>query len=342
MTNQAPNSTTQPPSGEETRSKKRELIIVLLVVLAAIAIFLLFYFRGCGIVGGGHAEPSLRPKYQYSIYGGGDIGPLNNPLDAAVNPDNGLLYVADTGNRRIAVFDLKAKGKPQFEFSRLDGNNKLLAPDYLAISRDGEVYVSDRRLGTIFVFSGRGRFIRKLTPNHDPNFIWSPLGIYIDRTGNLYVTDVNYNRILKLDSYGRVQFSFGKAGAVASVNEGKGKLYFPNDISLDDKNNIYVSDSNNRRVQIFGPKGKPKTVIGVGGLPRGLCVETVSKKTYVYVVDALAHQVNIFDSKGNLEYTFGKQGTANAEFLYPNGLTIGDDGAIYVVDKKNKRIQVWK
>jgi DNA-binding beta-propeller fold protein YncE len=87
---------------------------------------------------------------------------------------------------------------------------------------------------------------------------------------------------------------------------------------------------------MFGENGD-----GTGFLARSKGIATDSFG-HIYVVDALFHGIQIFDSQGNYLYQFGKQGRQREEFWMPSGIFIDDTDHIYVADSYNSRIQIFK
>ncbi len=108
---------------------------------------------------------------------------------------------------------------------------------------------------------------------------------------------------------------------------------------------VYVSDSNNFRVQAFNSNGKVKWVLGGQkspikiGVPRGI---TLDKKGNVIVIDALRSKILIITPQGKLLKELGSRGSKEAEFNFPNDIAVRPDGALYVADKDNNRIQAVK
>lgn len=322
------------------QQNRRKRIILALLILTLIGIIIAFLIlRGCTDV---LSDEAIRkPHYRFSIYGRGKIGALKKPIGVAVNQDTGTIYVTDRDNARVVAFD--SKGKPLFSFNKTGENTKLQAPVYLAINKQDNLYVSDRSLAGIYIFDEEGKFLRKFKPDGKKNFVWNPLGLCFDKNDNLYVTDVSLQRVLVFNSKGKQKKSLGKIGATSETSKKKGRLYFPNGIAVGEKGYIYITDSNNRRIQIVNPKGKFVSIISTGGLPRGIATRKDNKgDTYIYVVDALAHHFEIFSKKGELIFNLGEQGMENGEFLFPNGLALKKDGTIYITDRENNRVQVWK
>ncbi|MCZ8160281.1 MAG: 6-bladed beta-propeller, partial [Microcystis sp. LE19-196.1B] len=61
----------------------------------------------------------------------------------------------------------------------------------------------------------------------------------------------------------------------------------------------------------------------------------------IYVTDNSNNRVQIFNSSGVFQSTFGSTGPGNGEFSNPFGLAVGSGGNIYVTDFFNDRVQVF-
>lgn len=63
----------------------------------------------------------------------------------------------------------------------------------------------------------------------------------------------------------------------------------------------------------------------------------------VYVTDTFNHRIQVFDSEGNYETTFGEKGVDDGEFIAPQGITVGPNGnLLYVADAGSNRVQVFR
>jgi DNA-binding beta-propeller fold protein YncE len=78
-----------------------------------------------------------------------------------------------------------------------------------------------------------------------PGTFSRPKGVAADSDGNIYVVDALFDNIQIFDKQGRLLMAFGNHG------RGYGDFWLPTGIFIDDHDVIYVSDSSNRRVQIF-------------------------------------------------------------------------------------------
>ena len=70
-------------------------------------------------------------------------------------------------------------------------------------------------------------------------------GIALDVAGNVYVTDVNNNRVQVFGADGRFLRKWGSAGT------GDGRFQRPIGVAIDASDNVYVVDMGNDRVRVF-------------------------------------------------------------------------------------------
>ncbi|HNH85213.1 MAG TPA: hypothetical protein PL157_22790, partial [Acidobacteriota bacterium] len=84
------------------------------------------------------------------------------------------------------------------------------------------------------------------------NFVSSPRGLAIDKDFNLFVTDHNNSRVLKLATANATP----TVSTLASVGSGLSQVRNPEGVALDDAGNVFVADKGNNRILQF-----------VGGVP---------------------------------------------------------------------------
>jgi DNA-binding beta-propeller fold protein YncE len=315
--------------------KRRRRKIALLVLLAAIIAYLLYR-----LLTGGSSLPGVSsevPSYDTSIYG------VAQPMGVAVSPDGDRIYVTESGGRRLVrVYDRSGSQVDTLKPAGHKGSWRL--PVYVAVSpKTEDVYVSDRLREDVEIYDRDGKYLRALKPKARLGRGANPLGLAFDSDGKLYMTDVSGNRkdhrVLVFGNGQRPQRKIGS----------RGMFWFPNGLAVDDEGDVYVADSNDGRLGIFTPGGRPVSSIqrGVGdgdlGLPRGVALGGGK----LYVVDTTAQTVKVYDLPGKVTEvpsyvgSFGVEGIADGQFQYPNGIAIGGDGRIYVTDRENNRVQVW-
>lgn len=86
----------------------------------------------------------------------------------------------------------------------------------------------------------------------------NPRGITISKN-KLYVADTGGNRVLRYLINGELDTSFGSNGSIGRHGSNEGEFDEPWAVGVDSKENIYISDSGNNRVQIFDVSGRFKS-----------------------------------------------------------------------------------
>jgi DNA-binding beta-propeller fold protein YncE len=328
------------PRHMTARERRRRLLLLSLLLLLLLAlIYTAYYFAMNRRMPSVTIRPAgsdyiAPPQFLYSI-AGKDATALVRPVGLGVGPD-GRVYVADFGHHRISVFT--NSGNYLFSFNTT-GDGKLVNAVHLAI-KGNEVWVCDRYYHAIYVFDLQGKFLRKFVPKNE-KLAWTPLAISFDASGALRATDVGdtkKHRLVYFSEDGSRTVTIGSTGASNGAQDQPGKFMFPNGVAVAPNGDVYVSDGDNRRVQVFNGKGTFLRVVDTSGVPRGIALDG---KQRLYVADALAHMVNVYDAKGKQLTQFGQRGFGPGQFNYPNDLAIDKGGRIYVTDRENNQVQVW-
>jgi len=156
-----------------------------------------------------------------------------------------------------------------------------------------------------------------------------PFGVAFDESDNLCLTDTSRGIVAFFDrtekSYRRWE-KIGRIRFVSPVAVAKAKGTF------------YVADSGLKEILAFNIRGKLLFEIKQGlERPSGLLV--YGEK--LYVADALAHDVVVFDLDGKFLSRFGKRGGSPGDFNCPTHITADARGRLLVTDSMNGRIQVF-
>jgi DNA-binding beta-propeller fold protein YncE len=332
-------------SAERSRRRKLALFALLLLILALLA-YTAYYFDANRRLPIPQIAPTTQgiepPRYLYSITGTG-AGALTKPIGLGVR--DGRVYVVDFAMRSIKCYS--TDGAYLFQFNRIvDGSEtKLRNPVHLAIDPQGNVWVTDRRLKSVYVFRQDGTFLKKFVPQGGMADEWAPFGITIDTNGDVYLTDVPGNaiqRVLVLDTDGKLKTQFGQGKQAMDARADTGSFSYPNGLALTPatggKRELFVTDSNNRRVQAFTPTGTFLRVIATQGTPRGIAIDPQKR---LYIADVLSHQVDIYSPEGANLVSFGENGFGPGQFQYPEDIALDARGRIYISDRENNQIQVW-
>ncbi len=172
--------------------------------------------------------------------------------------------------------------------------------------------------------------------------------VYVLSRGGEFVTNVPWYRTAR---GARVtKFDVGlKAGDEEFIQEfgengnGPGQLIWPAGLTLDSRDNIYVSDEWLNRISVYDANGNLLREWGVSGSgagefdgPSGLVMDPEDN---LYVVDSRNHRVQKFTADGKFLAKFGGPGDGDGQFNSPWGITRDREGCLYVVDHKNHRVQ---
>ena len=334
------------------RQKRKIIIIAVLVVLVLLLSLYYLYYRSTHrldlTLEQTTSDNISAPQFLYS-FAGPNNDRLNRPLGVLV--DGQRVYVTDAINHKIYAFN--QDGRLQTTF----GEKQLVTPLYLAKNPvNGNLYVSDRRKRAVLIFSPNGNYLGEFNPklpkNQLPKFKtggvqWQPVAIAFGPDGTFYATEIlNGHRLLVFDPSGKFKASVGSAGMVIKADQGPEVFQFPNGVKVH-KGLVYVSDSNNRRIQIFDKAGEYQRLLVTAGLPRGFDFlkpfrgQDKNATDKMVVVDTLAHDATIWSAKGDKIVNFGEQGVLDGQFQYPNDTSIALNNKIFITDTSNARVQVW-
>lgn len=181
------------------------------------------------------------------------------PRDAVVDAD-GNIYIADTGNKRVRVYN--SEGVWQRDIGRGgSGPGQLDEPSGLAISADGRLFVADTWNRRISVFMTNGTHLTSysLRAWYD-EFGNRPYLAYDPERDMLYVTDPDAGRVLVLNGNGECLGAFGKLNR---ENPNSTQFSTIGGIAVDDDGFVYVVDMALGRVLKFTPFQPPVTEFGI-------------------------------------------------------------------------------
>jgi uncharacterized protein (TIGR03663 family) len=286
---------------------------------------------------------------------GTEPGQFNHPRGVAVDRD-GNVYVADSDNHRVQVFDangafLRAWGSQcnlasELGCADLDsdgpmayGDGQFQEPWGITVADDGRVYVADTWNHRIQVFDGDGTFLTKWgiygQTDSATTFFYGPRDVAVDASGRVFVTDTGNKRVMVFDQDGNYLHQWGGEGILPG--------YFSEPVGIDVfGGDIYVADTWNQRVQVFdsdfvflrewpveawyGESVVNKPFLAVDGEGR------------VYITDPEGYRVAVFSGEGELLATFGRYGFDEASFSLPTGIDVDDSGSIHVTDTDGHRV----
>ena len=163
---------------------------------------------------------------------------------------NDLVYICDTYNHRIQVFDTNFT---HYESDMIgsSGNEKgnFSFPFDLDFDDEGNLYVADSGNHRVQVFGTSDRFLRQfdhrwIDPNNEGGNLFEPSIVHIVGPF-VYISDNTNNRIGIFNTTGKLKASFGGKG------EAEGFFRGPQGLAFDQDGFLYVCDDFNNRIQIF-------------------------------------------------------------------------------------------
>jgi DNA-binding beta-propeller fold protein YncE len=182
---------------------------------------------------------------------------LDRPAAVAIDSAANELFVADGGaNQRVVVFDATSGAfKRQWtghgtDFARLSG---------IVVSKDGSVYVSDRKNNRVQVFKKDGTFVKEAVISKDTTGNGSTWGVGLSSDAQqryLFVPDGQDEKVWVLDRATlAVVTTFGDGGRQP------GQFYAVQGVAMDSKGILYTGEGyEGKRLQRFAAGAAPARV----------------------------------------------------------------------------------
>jgi tripartite motif-containing protein 71 len=131
-------------------------------------------------------------------------------------------------------------------------------------------------------------------------------GLAVDLYHNIYISDINNNRVQKLTDQAEYITKWGVSGTRA------GEFNWPRGVAIDSRGDVYVADQNNYRIQKFGAGGRYIGQVGTQGTNPGqfgyVFSLTTDTNDDIFVVDRENRRIQKFGSnlayKSNWTYTY--------------------------------------
>ncbi len=203
--------------------------------------------------------------------------------------------------------------KPISPFRAVEGWEKL-PPGYThkdvdgaAVDSEDNVYLMTRQQARVIVYDRNGNFLRSWG---EGLFTERTHGIAVGPDGMVYCVDDGDHSVRKFTPEGRELMVIGTPGR-------------PSDT---------------------GYNGKDLTSIARGGAPFNRPTDAaVEEGGGIYVSDGYGNaRVHRFAADGKLLRSWGEPGTGPGQFMLPHGIGISPDRRLFVADRENDRIQIFR
>jgi DNA-binding beta-propeller fold protein YncE len=123
-----------------------------------------------------------------------DPSTFSKPSNVAVDRE-GNVYVSDTMNNRVQIFD--ADGKFISKFGKAgDGPGDFARPKGICIDTDGHIWVADASTNRVQIFDREGHLLAFFGTGGDlPGQFGVPSGVYVDKQNRAFVTEQLQGRL---------------------------------------------------------------------------------------------------------------------------------------------------
>jgi hypothetical protein len=273
-----------------------------------------------------------------SADGTGRAARFNSPYAIAVD-NTGNAYIADTENHTIRKMTTNAVVTTLAGLAGASGTNdgfgsdaRFNEPYGLAVDNIGNVFVADTSNNTIRQLTPDGNVttlagdsLPSLPPYLDglgarAHFHW-PRGMAVDNAGHIYVADYANDAIREITFVQANWLVTSVAGEPYQWGWSNGsnalaQFHWPSGVAVDNTGHVYVADPMNNEIRKVSPIGTNWVVTTLAGK---------------IVVDYL---ISEFPVGGYADGT----GSA-AQFNFPYGIAIDNEGSLYVADQGNKMIR---
>jgi DNA-binding beta-propeller fold protein YncE len=135
---------------------------------------------------------------QYGEFGF-EAGQFDEPVGMSLDRQLGRLYVADTWNQRVQVFDYADGIFTPLDSWDIEGwfGQSLVNKPYLSVGNLGQVFVSDPEAGRVLIFTSDGTFVKYFGGYEQTAVeIGIAQAVAADGSGGVWVTDSQNNQLL--------------------------------------------------------------------------------------------------------------------------------------------------
>jgi DNA-binding beta-propeller fold protein YncE len=167
-------------------------------------------------------------------------GEVSAPHDVVFDAQ-GRLLVADTGNHRIAIYEVSGTG------GKFVGSiqGRVRRPEGVAVHQDGRVFATGAYSNNLVVHRD-GKVIGEIggfTSPHDVEF---------DLEGGIWVADASNDRMVRLNDDLKV----------TKVLSGSAQFSGPRYMDFDSGGRMYVADKYTNRIKVIAPNGELIAILG--------------------------------------------------------------------------------
>jgi DNA-binding beta-propeller fold protein YncE len=219
-----------------------------------------------------------------------DSAQINNPYGVVIGPDGGL-YWADFGSNRVLRLDLKTRRITVIAGNATKGHSgdggpaksaQLSAPHEVRFDSKGNMYVAERDSHVVRHIDMKTQVITTLAGTGVAGYsgdggpaamaqLNQPHSIVLDKADNVFICDINNNRVRKIDPKTGIIATFVGTGTNAATPDEGGLLTSPvaapRSIEIAPDGTMYlILRAGNKVLAINPTQGTLKRIAGTGEL----------------------------------------------------------------------------
>jgi sugar lactone lactonase YvrE len=258
----------------------------------------------------------------------GDIKGVLQPYGITVN-GNDEIIVVENGKDSITVF--RSDGK-QVRMIQSKGKIKINRPRGVTITKSNNILITDD--DGLKMCSQEGKHLTAIGKIGAGRMEFSfPCGLTVSNDGKIYVCDTFNDRIQVLNpDLTFSQFLGNDADSPTRLNQ-------PHDIAFTSNGNFYVADHGNHCIKMFSPRGDYLDQITTKGgqepLKNPVSIH-VNSNDQLFVGEEKTSGLSVYDSAGK----YLTQIPAKVSGVY--GITTNSQNCVYISDRTNRRVQIFK
>ena len=209
----------------------------------------------------------------------------------------------------------------------------LNGPWGVAVTKEGQVIVSEYDVHSVAVFNTKGKKIRFGSKGIGRGQFQGPTGVSVTGNGSILVADCDNHRIQQFTMDG------GFISCVGSKGTGPLQFSSPRGIAVNKiTGQVFVADTKNDRIQVLNPDLSFSNMFGTSGSKEGQFDApwdvTVDNRGMLLIADSDNHRIQQFTADGKFVSMF------NTDVKYPVGIT-SHDGVIYVSHHGNNSVCMY-
>ncbi len=226
------------------------------------------------------------------------------------------------------------------------GQGQLATPRNMAVAPDGRVYVADTGNHRIVVFSPEGEMLTSWGAfGAEPGQFNEPWDVAVGPDGNIYVADTWNHRVQKFSPDGKFITMWGAFVSTDGQLGQMGVFWGPRAMAFTQDGQLLVTDTGNKRVQVFTPEGQPVTQFGGAGVDDGYFDEPVGIAVdgdgNIYVADTWNQRIQKFSPDFQFLKAWSVPGWEGQDILMKPYLTVDKKNRVYATDPSGWRVLVW-